>query len=317
MAGAEAGVMPVGLERHVSADEAERDGVYGEETPEAIERLKANGAVALIAHTEDWTPEQLIELPLDGFEMYNLHANTLLSAGNALELLVRLDRKDPGLPHPDLVLLNLISEDQRYLSTWGTVLARGAKRVTTMGTDCHRNSFPMLAQDGERIDSYRRMMLWFSNHLWVRPDAGGSFGDLELKEALRSGRLYGAFEVLGYPLGFDWYAESGGAVVEMGGEVDLSDRPVLVVKIPALEALDPKAEAPRLRARVLRAIEGGFEEVAAGTEALRVEVDRPGAYRAEIRMEPRHLRGQMGDYAAMFAERELPWIYGNAIYVRE
>ena len=30
----------------------------------------------------------------------------------------------------------------RLYTTWGTVLARGTKRVTTMGSDCHRNTFP-------------------------------------------------------------------------------------------------------------------------------------------------------------------------------
>src|SRR6185436_18238505 len=123
----------------------ERNSIYSASTPEAIERLKENGAVALIAHTEDWTVDQLSDLPLDGFEMYNLHANTLLAAGSALELLVKLDQKDPGLPDPNLIFVNLLSEDDRYLSTWGTVLSRGIKRVTTMGTDCHRNTFPQIA----------------------------------------------------------------------------------------------------------------------------------------------------------------------------
>src|SRR5262249_40404671 len=152
--------------------------------------------------------------------------------------------------------------------------ARGKKRVTTMGTDCHRNTFRQLAQDGERIDSYRRMMSWFSNHLLVRPDASGGFSDLELKEALRGGRLYGAFEVMGYPQGFDYYVEAGG---EMGSEVALADRPVLIAKLPKIQDLDPKAAAPGLSIRILRAQEGGWEEVANGSADLRYTVDAPGA----------------------------------------
>lgn len=310
MPGSESGIMPVGLEEHVSDDAEARNAIYSVATAEAIAILKQHGAVALVAHTEDWTVDQLSELPLDGFEMYNLHANTLLAAGSALELLVKLDQKDPGLPDPNLIFVNLLSEDDRYLSTWGTVLSRGIKRVTTMGTDCHRNTFPQIAQDGERIDSYRRMMIWFSNHLLVRADGS----DAELKDALRAGRLYGAFEVLGYPRGFDYFVESGG---EIGSEVQLSDRPVLIVKMPSIENLDPSAEAPVMRMRVLRAIEGGFEEVATGSDPeLRFTPTVAGAYRAEVRMEPRHLTKYLGDYARTLAKKDTPWIYSNAIYVR-
>ena len=64
---------------------------------------------------------------------------------------------DPGLMQSDLILLGVMSEDPRYLKRWGSVLASGAKRVTTMATDCHRNTFKQLMQDGERVDSYRRI----------------------------------------------------------------------------------------------------------------------------------------------------------------
>ena len=40
-----------------------------------------------------------------------------------------------------------------------------SRAVTTVGTDCHRNTFPQLLPDGERIDSYRRMMLWTNDVL--------------------------------------------------------------------------------------------------------------------------------------------------------
>ena len=50
----------------------------------------------LVAHTEDWTVDQLVNLPLDGFEMYNIHANLLRF------LVSRLRAKDREL---DLVLL--------------------------------------------------------------------------------------------------------------------------------------------------------------------------------------------------------------------
>ncbi|MCP4503633.1 MAG: hypothetical protein GY822_27185 [Deltaproteobacteria bacterium] len=86
---------------------------------------------------------------------------------------MRLQEGFEGFPQSDLTLLRIYTEDQRYLDTWSKVLARDVKRVTTMGSDCHRNTFPGLLPDGERMDSYRRMMSWFTNHLLIRAEDDG------------------------------------------------------------------------------------------------------------------------------------------------
>jgi hypothetical protein len=317
MAGNESGFMPVGLEEHVEGSAAERGSVYGSKTVESIEAQRAKGAVILVAHTEDWTVDQLVNLPLDGFEMYNIHANLLRNPAPAFQLLSRLGQNDPGLLHPDTALLGLISEDPRYLTRWGAVLARGVKRVTTLGTDCHRNTFRQEMADGERVDSYRRLMIWFSNHLLIRPEADGSWDDRHLKEALRAGRLYGAFEVMGYPEGFDYRATSGGQTYEMGDEVSLSAAPTLSVIPPQVRNLDPSRSAPELTVMILRAIPSGFETVASGAGAIDYQPTQPGAYRAEIRMRPLHLREDLRADADAILAKDFAWIYSNAIYVRE
>jgi hypothetical protein len=268
-----------------------------------------------VQHTEDWTVDQLAELPIDGFEMYNLHANTILGAGAALGLLSDLHKAPEELPYPDLALLPLFSEDARYVGTWGSVLARGVKRVTTLGTDCHQNTFKDILPDGERIDSYRRMMGWFSNHLLVQPDAQGNWGDRELKEALRAGRAYGAFEVLGFPLGFDFRAESGAEIYEMGESASLASGVELVVTAPSLEQLDPSVTPPELTLKILKARDGGWDTLAEGPSDLTIAVTEPGAYRAEVRMKPRHLLRYLSSYADL-AEKEFVWIYANPIYLK-
>jgi hypothetical protein len=311
MAGNESAQMPVGLEHHVGATEAERDAVYGETSADTLDALTAAGAVVLAQHTEDWTPEQLETLPFGGFEMYNLHANVITGAGGLLSLLGRLNFPEQ-LPHPDISLLPIVNEDTRYLERWGTVLARGARRTTTIGTDCHRNTLPELLPDGERMDSYRRMMLWMSNHLLVAPAVDGGFTDLELKDALRSGRLYGAFEVLGYPVGFDYHALEGESVIEMGGVAAAGTE--LRVTLPSVQNLDPAVEPPRITARLLRAREGGWDLVTESDQDLVHAATEPGAYRAEIRIEPRHLRALLASYSDL-ADQSFVWIYANAIYV--
>jgi hypothetical protein len=311
MAGCEAGTLPVGIEGHVPGDHSQ---VYGEVTPAAIMTLKDQGAVVLVAHTEEWTVEQLEMLPLDGFEMYNLHANTFLNIGEVGILLQMLQDEDPGLPHSDLALFPFFSEDPDYLARWGSVLAHGTRRVTTMGTDAHRNTLPQPMPDGERVDSFRRMMQGFSNHLLVQPDARGEWDDAAAKEALRSGRLYGVFEYMGYAQGFDAYVDAGGDAIEMGGEASLGDAPEIRAVAPQVQELDPEGPAPEITVHVMRAIEGGFEEVASGDDELAYVPDAEGAYRVEARIVPHHLAPWLGNYAAD-AETARVWIYANPFYV--
>lgn len=315
MAGTESGTMPVGLEGHVPGTLQERQAVYDDVSAAAIQKFKAQGAVAMVHHTEDWTVDQLTTLPLDGFEMYNLHANLMEpdAQSDAIGLLLKLS--DPeAFPQSDLVLLAFFHESPVYLTTWGAVLASGARRVTTLATDCHRNAFPQLLPDGERVDGYRRLMQWFSNHLLVHPDSQGQWDDVALKDALRAGRLYGAFEVMGYPVGFDYRAEAGGVVHEMGEDASLANGPTLHVDVPHLQDLSAAVEAPKLVARILRAETTGWSLAAEGEGDLAWTPTAPGAYRAEVRITPRHLRGYLASCSGL-ADKDFPWVYANPIYV--
>ena len=318
MAGSENSMMPVGLEHHV----ADRS-LYGAQTQETADALHDAGAVILLAHPEDYDTAQLIAMPIDGFEMYNLHANTLLGAGFALDLLVRANDGDPGVPHPDLLVLALWSEDPAYMQRWGNVLAAGKKIVSTMGTDCHRNTFRTMLEDGERADSYRRMMIAFSNHLLITAGDDGVVDDGDLKAALRAGRLWGAFEYLGYPVGFDAVATAGGAAFDIGSDVPVGA--TIHATMPSVKDLDPTKEAPRQRLRLLKAddSEAGFVEVASSTGDLSFVATEPGAYRVEVRMLPLHLRQDLRNEDLRILdelegndEGDYVWIYANPFYVR-
>ncbi len=311
--GVEGELMPVGLERHPR----DRRGAYDTLTAPSIADLHDAGALVLIAHPENWTPERLMALPLDGFEMYNLHRNSFSNAGPLADLLLnKIEKGDfEGLPHPDALLTLYDLEEPKYLDTWGTVLARGARLVTTMGTDCHRNTFPQKLADGERLDSYRRMMGAFSNHLLVSPDERGGFDDRALKAALKAGRLYGAFDFLGVPQGFDFFATEGGAAKEMGSAVSLARGVTLTVQLPTVTQLDPTAPPPQLVGKLWRAKEHGWDEVLSLTEGRQdYAVTQPGAYRFEVRMTPAHLKPFIGRRTD-FIRKERPWVYSNAIHV--
>ncbi len=323
VAGTEQDLMSVGIERHLD----DRT-LYTQQTDAAVAALHDAGAVVLLAHPEDYDVDALAALPIDGFEMFNLHANTVRGAAFALDMTLRANDGDPGLPHPDLFLLALWSEDPAYLERWGRVLARGKRVVSTMGTDCHRNTFRTLLEDGERADSYRRMMIAFSNHLRVVPGADGVVDDADLKDALASGRLWGAFEVMGYPAGFDAFAERDGDVFEIGSDVPVGAR--IQATMPRVVDLDPAREAPALRMRLLKAVDvdAGFEVVADVDGDLDVVVDEAGVYRVEVRMLPLHLRADLRDEdrrlleeigrderGNVVGETDYVWIYANPFYV--
>lgn len=184
-----------------------------------------------------------------------------------------------------------------------------------MGTDCHRNTFPQKLQDGERIDSYRRMMIMFSNHLLVRPGDDGAVDDRDLKAALKARRLFGTFDFLGTPEGFEFVALEGPVTKEIGDEVSLRAGVALEVKTPRVRDLDPSARPPVITTRLLRARVDGWDEVASTTEAtLRFVPTEPGAYRAEVRLVPNHLEPFIGRRKD-FLRASRPWVMSNAIDV--
>jgi hypothetical protein len=316
MAGTESDTMPVGLEGHVGTA-ATRNGMYGSQDDATLDAFHADHGVNLVAHTEGWTADQLTTMHLDGFEMFNLHRNALKNAGVIADLVFNNVEKQQfdGLPIPDLFFMALNLEDDVYMKTWGTVLSRGVHRVTTMGTDCHRNSFPQLLQDGERIDSYRRMMTMFSNHLLVKAKADGSWDDRDLKDALQGGRNYGVFEFMGYAEGFDFHAEEAGAPKEIGETASLAKGVVLKATMPKVKGLDPAADAPVLTLKVWKAKDGGWDELASTTDAaLSLPVTATGAYRVEVRMVPKHLKAFIG-IRSTYLKTERPWVYTSALYV--
>jgi hypothetical protein len=214
------------------------------------------------------------------------------------------------------------SEDPAYLQRWGNVLFAGKKIVGSMGTDCHRNTFRTILADGERADSYRRMMISFSNHILARAGDDDVASGREIKEALAKGRLYGAFENLGYPVGFNVTADKDGATFEIGDEVPVGA--TITATMPKVKDLNPARTAPRLRLRLLRATddEAGFVEVKSSDGDLEAVADVAGAYRVEVRMLPLHLREDLGiDDLRLLDEVADPqgdyvWIYANPMYVR-
>jgi hypothetical protein len=318
--GSENEVMPIGLESHVSDDIPTRHALMSGSDAQSYAAFRAHGALVSFAHTEAHPLDQLHLAKPDTVELYNIHANI----DPKIRVVMNLDptaplgrlgpffRQDDEALIPDLAFLAIYEDLPAEKNPYQQILAEGTRLYATAGTDAHQNTLPMAMSDGERGDSYRRMMRWFSNHLLV-----DEVTPQKLKAAIKAGRGYVLFEVFGPALGFDAHMESADALMaEMGDEVLLSGKPTLIVTPPHVD-LAPGQVAPDLTVRVIRADkpEGTLVATGDGKAALRYVPDRAGAYRVEVRIVPRHLGGYMGQSEKALM-REFAWVEGNAFYVK-
>ncbi|MCA9676521.1 MAG: hypothetical protein KC464_15925, partial [Myxococcales bacterium] len=319
--GGENPIMPIMLDHHVAGTIQERHDTYNADTPAAVAAFRAAGATVWIAHTEQRTTPELVTLQPDGIEVYQLHANLdpgiradylgLPAAGAITAVAEFADTGDAAL-EPDVALLSFLEPNTPSLDRWDEVLAMGMHVAGSGGTDAHQNALPVILRDGERGDSYRRMLRWFGNIALVT-DAGDPAA---IEDAVRRGRMYLAFELFGTPVGFDARAVCATATAEMGDTVGPGDGCTLEVDVPTIYQLDPSLPAPVIEARILRIDAGGPTEVARGAgPTLATPLDAAGAYRVEVTIQPRHLGPYLGHLGTDLADRVVPWIYGNPIYV--
>jgi hypothetical protein len=295
--------------------------LYADATPENVTALKETGALAWVAHAETSDPEDFLDVPIDGLELYQLHANL---APDLRELLgleplgfmgelgpFLIERDGRASPEPDLAVLGFAALNDPaavFLETVGAVRPLGI----TGGSDSHRNVLPGPAWDGERIDSYRRSFRWMLNHLYI----DGELTVESAKAALRGGRNVVVFESLGTPLGFDF--RTTGTSLELGGEGAAAGA-ILHVQPPTLDPRSPRDEAaPEIRTLLFRAHEGVRTTVAevVGSDSIDIAAPGPGVYRVEVWMTPRHLGPYLGDWVEEYTTKEVPWLVTGAIFLR-
>jgi len=318
--GIEGELMPFGITEDLPE-------AWDSSTAEAVQTLKDSGAAVWTSHTEQRTLEELEELQLDGFELYQLHAN--LDPGIredylGLEPYSYLSQVRPfffpyenGIldpPHPDLAPIAFLEQNEPSIIALETIGLQRAVAVTG-GTDAHQNVFENLAADGERIDSYRRMMRWFNNRLLIE----GELTPQSAKEALLAGRNHIVFEAFGTPTGFDFRIEADGTAHEIGSEFNLGAGVARVlIDLPSLNLLSPRGyELPAVTGRLYRATAAGRELLEEWTEGtLELAITEAGVYRVEIWISPFHLQPYLGEVAGDFSDIPVLWIQTGAIFAR-
>lgn len=319
--GGENDLMPIMLDRHPPGTVAERHAIYNGNDAATSAAYRAAGGLVWVAHTESKTLETLRAVTPDGIEVYNLHANIDpdirkdylgLSASGAIASAIAFADTQPGHPEPDLAMLAFYSPNEPAIQKWETLLGEGKHLAVTAGSDAHQNAIPVILADGERGDSYRRVLRWFGNVALVQDPH-----DLDqIEAALAAGRMYATFEMLGTPEGFDAYATTpSGAVVELGGTIAKAEGATLTVEVPRVLGLDPSLPAPTVSAKVMWIDASGSHEIARGDSTFLAHLGAPGAYRVEVTITPSHLGPYLGDLGSGMAEVALPWIYASPFYV--
>jgi hypothetical protein len=320
--GGENPLMPIMLDRHVEGDVTARHGIYNGDDLTAATAMRTAGATLWIPHTESRTFAELAPLTPSGIEVYQLHANIDpdirqdylgLDSGGAITAVVEFADTTEAGPEPDLALISFLEPNGPSLEVWDQLLAAGQHVAGSGGTDAHQNALPIMLRDGERGDSYRRMIRWFSNVALVADPTD----IVAIEAAIAGGRMFVAFEVMGTPVGFDVRAEAPGGTTELGGTVAASAGATLEVTLPTVHELDTALlPEPAIAARVIRVTAGGSSVVAEGSEDLSVPLDTPGAYRIEVTIQPLHLGPYLGNLRDRgYDQRVLPWIYASPIYV--
>jgi len=133
------------------------------------------------------------------------------------------------------------------------------------------------------FDPYEVSFGYVSTHLLAEEAS-----EKALFDALLRGRAYVAFDWLGDPSGFRYFAAAGKKEIPMGGDVRVKDRPVLTVR--------PNAPCQ------IRLLRNGQEVQRVDGPELTFEAREPGVYRAEA-------------WVAL-GESPRPWVYTNPIYVK-
>ena len=316
-AGIEDTLMPLGLEQHSAPGDPEAShNLYNSKTAEAIAAHKDAGAFVSMAHTEGKTLDDLmtlVDLGLDGVELFNLHAMfdpSKRSEDLGLDPLGWASAIAPftspdGTAEPDLFFIAVLAEQTVSIERWDALQSFGDV-VGFAGTDAHQNVLPFDLRDDERGDSYRRMLRWFSNHLLIDTDSPHPSPE-QADEALAAGRLYTAFEILGTPDGLDFHMRAAdGTITEMGST---GTSGTLVVGCPTLSASSPtNTTAPDIQATVYRDgavwAEGCGEHTASET----------GSYRLRVDITPHHLKDFLGTTPDDWLH-SYPWVYTNPIRV--
>lgn len=255
-----------------------------------------------------------------------------------------------GGPHADLIFLDFLPMmPLQGFEKWNEV--QRTKPITgIIGTDAHRNVsidpvcsgswqtyceilarlFPntltllisggsIVLSDGDRVDSYARMMRWVENRVFVTELTIDG-----LRDALMEGRSYALFSVFGNPLGFVFDGRSGERYISMGEEVSgpvvlrikSPERPEWMGGAPFTEVDARNAMVRVVLKKIIPSESNPVDIVELNDlgESFEQIIEEPGSYYVEVWIRPFHLQNALAGHEDL-ASREYLYLITNPIKV--
>ena len=258
-----------------------------------LEKTRAENKLALVTYPERF---KSWDSNFDGIEVFSLHTNA--KQMNPLTALGDLIWSYPA--YPELTLASHFKRPDANLRKFDEIASQ-RKISLFAGTDAHSNiGFHLFGDEAGnkliniKLDPYETILRLARQHVLIENDK--PLTRESLIEALRAGRAFIGFDVLGDTTGFSFYAENVQEKRAMGDEIPGSSGWKLVAAAPQFghfaffrngeKFFDTRSDSVRYKDHA-------------------VDAREPGAYRVEV---------YRNDLGAPFDK--MPWIISNPIYVR-
>lgn len=298
LVGFEGKLMPLGLTAHVNLPPQSRRGFYSLSDRATADILRSYGALIAVPHSESWSVTEVTDVKPEVMEFGNHHAildpkiryeDLQLNPFTGMLSLLPFVLNPEETPPPDLAWIFFYEENLPAYLLWIQSSIR-FKTTGIYGCDAHQNVYPGSLADGERGDSYRRMLRWVTNWIFLGSDPGIPQRDAFL-QGLKEGSSATVFEVLGTPEHFQIRYDPDTRLLSLSF---------------------PKQAYPfgKVKTRVhIR----GFSQSGALILALKDERERltlpdhPALFQVTIEANLEHLRGFLGKKSELIS-RYYPWI---------
>lgn len=265
-----------------------------------LSKLQYGSTAELLGETEGREKLTLVTYPesfkswdaeFDGIEVFSLHTN----AKGMNPFLFLMDAVWSFRSYPELTMARHLRRPAENLARFDKVA--GSRQISLFGgSDAHSNiGFHLLGDDANnrlfemKYDRYGMIFRLMKTHVLI-PEKEELNREAVL-EALRDGRSFLGFDILGDSSGFAFYAENTDGACFIGTDSEAEKGSVLRVASP-------------LPARIVILKDGHrvFESEIA--RSAQFEAEEPGAYRVEAYLD---------SLGAPFDE--MPWVITNPIYV--
>lgn len=265
-------------------------GTFGaRSTDAAVGRARDRGSLSFIAYPEGM-PLDKVE-GFDGIEIFN--ANTQTRLVNRVNVLFDVLWSYRTYAH--LLMTHLYVRPERNLWQWDELNAKGRRLTAISGVDAHANIGLTMGthasqSQGVLLDPYVLTFRIVRNYILL--EKGRPLVMEDLVSALKDGRMYTGFDLMGDASGFRFTADNGEERVIMGQDLEARADIRLHVTVPRF-------------GRIVLFRNGHRVEEASTVGNQEFTVHEKGVYRVEVYLD--RLEKPLSEH---------PWIISNPIYVR-